>query len=400
MSAERRVRRQPEAVTPTVINASMSDLVAVAFYHVGYRPRQSMVLVGLHGPRTQVGMVVRGDLPPPAHQRRSIASQVEVLRRHGDDQLVGLVISDAVTPESDGGLRLPRRALVRELRYQAARQGMHLLDVLAVGPSRWRSYSCADPGCCPREGRLLEEALSGPAAAELVALGHVLVDDEADLVADIEPVATSPGTTPPAPEVGRAGSGPAAAAPAGSSPSDRGHAVEGARLDPSDAEQALRRWRDLLADPGRATTDDLAWLTDVLEDHWIRDSVLLTLVPGSGTVPEEVLAGVDSAAVDTVFKAGPDPELLERGRTLLAAVARSAPPGHRADALALLAWAAWWSGHGTRGRLLAQRALADVPGHRLAALVDRLLLLAVAPDWVRGDSSGRVGPAAGSERRQ
>jgi hypothetical protein len=86
--------------------------------------------------------------------------------------------------------------------------------------------------------------------------------------------------------------------------------------------------------------------------------------------------------MDTVMGAEPDAELLERGRVLLSAVAREAPPGRRVDALALLAWSAWYAGHGSRGRLLVQRALADVPTHRLARLVDQLLFLGVAPTWV------------------
>jgi hypothetical protein len=349
-------------MTPTVLRAKMPDLLAVAFYQIGYLPRESLVLVGLHGPRMRVGVVVRGDLPPPACQGRVVAAHLDAVRCNGHDGVIGLVVSDAVVPSGPTGrLRLPHRALVEELQRQAPGQGLLLRDVVAVGPSRWRSYRCTEPGCCPMAGRSLDEALNGRAATELIARGHILAAKEADLVADVEPVDTPVGQTPPGTR---------------------------RRPGPVDAEQALRRWRELLDSPDSVSGKDLVDLCGALQDHGVRDSVLLTLVPGAGTLPEEVLAGVDSSAITTVFQALPDPSLLERGRVILSAVARSAPPGSRADSLALLAWASWWSGRGARGRLLAERALADVPGHRLAVLVDRLLYLGVPPDWAQGQPAG------------
>ncbi|MDQ1288535.1 MAG: hypothetical protein QG622_2100 [Actinomycetota bacterium] len=342
----------------------MPDIVAVAFYQLGYRPHESVVLVGLHGPRLRVGVVIRGDLPPPSEQRRLIAGHLEALRRHGHDHAIALVVTEAAVQATPSGpLRLPHRTFVRRLRRGAPDHGLHLLEVLAVGPSRWRSYSCTDPACCPADGFPLEEALNGRAAAEFVALGRVLADDEAGLVADVEP------------------------GPAG--PSSIGEPLP---LTRGDAERMLRRWRELLARPETATPADLDRLAGALHHPGLRDSVLLTLIPDSGRVPDELVAGVHGGVTDAVFETPPDRELLERGRKVLSAVARSAPPGRRADALALLAWAAWWAGHGTRGRLLAGCALDDVPDHGLASLIDRLLALGIAPEWARGGRADAEGP--------
>jgi hypothetical protein len=114
----------------------------------------------------------------------------------------------------------------------------------------------------------------------------------------------------------------------------------------------------------------------------VRDAVLLSLVPGSGTAPEELAAGRDDGTAGWLLDGNPDDELLERGRRLLSAVARTAPEGRRAEALGMLAWMAWWAGHGARARLLAARALADQPDHRLSLLVDELLRAGVPPAWV------------------
>lgn len=353
-----------------VIKAGMADLVAVAFYRVGYRPRESLVTVGLSGPRHRMGVVCRIDLPPARHRRATVDSALRMLKREGHDHLAALIVSDAEPPASaPGPIRLPHRSLVRELERRAPRHGLSVIDVFAVGDSRWRSYRCPDPGCCPAEGYSLEAALSGPAAAQLIADGHVLAADEATLLADVDPV--------PAEGEAPVGSAPVGSAPAGSAPAD--------------ARAVLARWRALLADPCALVPGDVGWLVEALDDHWLRDAVLLTLVPGSGTVPEEILAGADPTVMDTVFEANPDHELLERGRAVLSAVARSAPPGRRADALALLAWSAWFAGDGSRGRLLARRALTDSPTHRLARLVDQLLLLGVPPTWVERDRPARGG---------
>jgi hypothetical protein len=66
----------------------------------------------------------------------------------------------------------------------------------------------------------------------------------------------------------------------------------------------------------------------------------------------------------------------------------------------------WWQGVGARSRLLAADALRDRPGHRLAGLVDTLLLHGIPPGWVRlGDDVGAVAgraperPATGQECR-
>jgi len=198
-----------------------------------------------------------------------------------------------------------------------------------------------------------------------VTRGQVLAADEEALMAFVDPVPQ------PVPE---------GVVPPDGAPSS---AVMSAR-------EALGRWRSLLDDDalrappdGAAVLPDVRWLAEALQDRRLRDAVLLSLLPDAGTASDDVLLRADASVMDELFEAPPDAELLARGTALLAAVARAAPPGRRADALALLAWAAWWAGEGARGRLLAARAMADQPSHTLAALVDQLLYVGVAPGWTR-----------------
>jgi hypothetical protein len=317
--------------------------------------------------------------------------QLVELRRAGEDSLVVLVVSDSVRfPEPS-----PHRGMVRDLLRSAERDGWPVLDVLAVGDRSWRSYLCPDPGCCPAEGHPLTQVTSSAAAACMVAAGRVLAADEGALIADVEVpdrMLSADLTLSGAEQQGI--SGRASDVSNAEVEAAEIESMGGKRLDSRDAAAALQRWRVLLGTAEPDGVQSIGWLGRALQDRWLRDAVLLTLVPDSGTAPEELLAGADDAALEGMFDRRPDLDLLERGRALLAAVVRVVPPGERVDALALLAWMSWWSGDGPRGRLLASRALADQPGHRLAQLVDSLLRLGVAPDWVRQPPSpgGRTGP--------
>jgi hypothetical protein len=203
--------------------------------------------------------------------------------------------------------------------------------------------------------------------AAMVCDGETLAADEADLAADVSPRPWPPGVTPG---------------------------------DPSSPPAALERWRAAVSrrlqvvPAGEPRPAEVAWLVPALTDLRFRDAVWASLMQGADDVADDLAAGrvVGPARLDRAEARGPDRRVLEAGRALLAAVARGAAPGHRADALALLAWASWWQGRGARARLLVALALTDQPGHRLALIVDALLLRGVRPAWVRGVSSGRQVP--------
>lgn len=347
------------------VKADPADLIALAWYQLGYRPDDSLVMVGLGGPRQRAGVVSRGDLPPPGQERAAVAALAGPLLDSGADAVVLLVCAAAACRTGPPAVLRSALRLLPEL-------GLDVVDAWAVGSTGYRSYRCTDPGCCPRDGRPLAEVLRSRVAAELVLRGCALAEDEAALVADVLP--------DPAPEAGAAdGEAPDDGAPADGVPAD----------DARPPEDLLERWRQVLAgDAGEDRTAELVRLLGpALADGRLRDALMVTLVPGAGGVAEALLTGTGGEALDACLRVPPDQDLLDRGVRLLAAVARTARPGRRAGALGALAWLAWWAGQGTRARLLAGRALADVPGHRLAMLVDGLLELAVPPPWAaRGET--------------
>jgi hypothetical protein len=364
----------------TTIGADPPDLIAYAFYRMGFRPRESLVLIGMKGGpglrpgggggRMLCGMVARIDLPPDVHRRRAVEQTVRTVSGHGHGAVVALIVSDT-----------PRPDLAATVRSVLRREDLLLVDLLAIGESSYRSYLCRDERCCPAGGFPLSEVESSRVAAELVLSGRRLGADEASIIADVLP---DPKATLPEAMLVSA---------AGASHSRR---------------ERLRRldlWRDLMAAqggdlPAEVSPGDLADVCLGLEDVLFRDAVLVALAAPSGadgvSAARAMASGRAEQAMEEVDRRAPDPEVLERGRRVLSALARSAPPGRRAEVLALMSWAAWWQGEGGRGRLLAEAALTDRPDHRLAGLVLRMLAASLPPPWAgartaRGRAVRRLG---------
>jgi Domain of unknown function (DUF4192) len=363
----------------------LRELVAHAWFTIGYPPARSLVLVEVNG-GGEAGVVARIDQPaalpprpgqrgsshdapaPAAHRRAAAAMIASAAQRGGVRAAVLLVVQDPAGVERPAFGRA-EAALVRAVRQALRVAGVRVAGVALVGSGWVRSLDCTDPRCCPPGGAPLGDLAGTRTAAGMVLRGKVLAADEAGLVADVEPV--------PWPGAVLLAEPPAAAAPLG-----------------------LARWRALLQArlaaprPGREPLPaEVAWLVAGLRDLRLRDAVLVSVLPApKGAAftrrPQDpaadLAAGRGESMPDITALTGsrPDAEVFEAARALLAQVARGAPPGSRAEALAVLGWMAWWQGSGARGRLLVGLALADDPAHRLAAIVDQLLAHAVPPSWV------------------
>jgi hypothetical protein len=198
----------------------------------------------------------------------------------------------------------------------------------------------------------------------MVLEGRCVLDDEQDLVADVDPAAAAA----------------------------RGEAVlvlPAARPGRGRRRAAFRRWcADLDAD-AQEPTDAEGLLAALAADRDLRDAVLFSLVPGGRGTARVLLEGRRSGPLGPDPDARPQQGLVRTGARLLASLARRAPAGARAEPLAALAWLAWWSGDAVRGRLLADLALEEAPGHRLAGLVHALLESSVPPPWTDAARSAR-----------
>jgi hypothetical protein len=105
--------------------------------------------------------------------------------------------------------------------------------------------------------------------------------------------------------------------------------------------------------------------------------------PGDRQPGDQRLGGVDGIPIGP-----PDEERLRNGEALLAAAVRTAAPGARGPALALLALLAWYLGRNSRARLLVEQAHADGRPLSLADLVEHLLLNYRRPPWMATSPDG------------
>ena len=128
------------------------DVIAHAWYSLGYRPTSSLVFVPADRPIRRAGLVLRANLPPPAHPR----ALVHLLARRVADRLMRYGSRSAVLlVASERALQAPPVRLIRSLRTGLRHHGIALREVVGVTRRGFRSLGCHDRRCCPRSGHPL-----------------------------------------------------------------------------------------------------------------------------------------------------------------------------------------------------------------------------------------------------
>ena len=343
------------------------DLVALVPYRLGFVPQSSLVLVSLRAERSHVGLVLRIDLADVAAGGLQVLQQ---LAEHMTDDAARRVVAVIY----DCAPQRTKPFWLEQLRHTLLSAGVDLVDAWHVDEHHFRSLLCVSPSCCPARGWPLRDLQSTVVSAEMVALG-------------ISPAASRqallPVLTPH----------PARALRRVAGRVDRALECGG----PSRARRlaGLQAWRSLLEVQGPPSEPAAAQVLVALAHPWARDAVLLTCVPGAQDVPDRLaVEGPDElvhALMDGVFGSPdvapirPDEVLLERACAALAEVARYARSSRRADPLAVMAWAAWWSGDGALAGDLVDLALESSPDHALCGLVQASVRSGMAPAWVASE---------------
>lgn len=344
-----------------------ADLIAHAWYRIGYPPTDSLVLVGLfpgRGGRLTGGAVLRVDVPPRRETPTFLDTLMRTLVRTGHHAVFAVVPARRGAPAGRSGSARPpvsgpcsRPWLDRAVQAAARRARLTVTDVIGVDDASFRSYLCTDDDCCPPAGRPLQDVLTSSAALAHVLDGQVLAGSEDDLVADVAAAAdplVAEGLL-----AGRSAPGP---------------------------EETLALWEDLVGRyPAPVTATELADLCLALEVVLLRDAVLACAVhpagPAGPCAARAVLSGDGAAVFAALDRITPEDGRVRRVRAVLSAVARHAPAGRRAGALSMLGWLMWWAGDGLCSRRYAEAAQHDVPGHRLAGLVLSVLEATMPPAW-------------------
>lgn len=329
--------------TPTVRVDDPGDLVAGLPHLLGYRPRESVVLMSLGGKSgRRVGLTVRADLPAPEHARELASWLAERLATDRPRRALAFVVSE--TPDEGGasGPDLPYRAVVHDLVLALDAVGVPLEQALLVRGGRWWDFDCPHLCCAPGAGTALP-AETGEIEVASVAAGTVVVADRAELEQRIAPVgwAAAAGMHQTCLRVVGELTGRPVDEWAGNAGRERiRRAVERCRPGPV---------RERLAD------DDVARIVCSLRDGAVRDWALLLSLEDDASAAE----------------------------ALWTECTRRAPSPLDAAPATLLAVSAWLRGDGAMANIALDRALESDPGYSLAGLLADALAACVPPSRLR-----------------
>ncbi len=320
-------------------------MLAAIPYLIGFHPHASLVLIGLAGADGRVGPVVRADLTTqPAGASRQAAHLATCLRRAGAQRALVVCYGDDSfsSPDAMSG---SGPALVGAVDASLATEGIAAIDTLLVAGGRWRSTRCADPGCCPPEGRPLRAPsdADGPSliGATAAYAGMAPLASREQVAARLRPAG------------GQLGAATASAVRRAVADDQQG---EPAPI-PVDAPATVAAFAAAVRRHGDGTEalgiDAGAVLLAGLADIGARDACL--------------------AWIDTRRR------LLDATIGMLTELVGRASPPYGAAPAALLGFCAWQRGDGALANLAVDRALADDPDYRLARLLASGLACGLPP---------------------
>ena len=311
---------------PVIRLTSPGEWLQAVPYLFGFSPRESLVVLGLVGPRKRVTFQLRVDLPRRDDDVAPLARHVvECLGRQGVDHVLVLLYGDDPGPPTDLD-----RALWAELVDPIEASG-DVVDALVVRDGRWWSLVCTNPRCCPIEGTPWSPDDSARVSAELVLRGCVARGSRDEVAAEIAPVG-----------------GPAqvlvAQRCAAMHDADWTSETEPLVWSHQWVDAAVERWRSVLTSPGRdlpmLDPDTLAALLYPLDHKTLRDRV----------------AGVCLNHAD-------------RAKPLLREVLRRAPDEYAAPPATILGLLEWADGDGLRAGIAFERALRADPAYAFAGML-------------------------------
>ncbi len=339
---------------------SADGILAVVPHLLGFHPANSLVVLGIGGPHARIRLAFRYDLPEPPEEGLSadIASHATtVLRR--EHLTMAVVIGYGTGPAVSGVVDVIAPAL-RDA-------GIVVQDALRVEGSRYWSYLCHDPRCCPPEGASYNPA-AHPAAAVLASAGLTVRADRSELAGTLarDPESIEPMT----------------------------HAVEGARRRATQLiEKTLIVTADgdplqAIADAGRKTVrqvvaryrrgvelndpDEIAWLGLTLTDLRVRDDAWARM----------------------------DPQFNEAHQRLWTQLLHRLPAEFVPAPAALLAFVAWQAGDGALASIAIERALEADPKYSMALLIADALHAGLPPSAARLSMSPKQVAASYARHRR
>lgn len=167
------------------------DVAAAVPFVVGFQPVESLVVIALKGPRSEILHTLRVDLSDVDEvRRRELVEQpvhpralAATLKRNGAEGALVVVLTDS----SSDGEALAGRALALELRDELGALDIPVRDAILVRDGRWFSYLCDNPECCPPEGTPVAGPAQDRVLAELAFAGQAPLKGRQEIEAQVAP---------------------------------------------------------------------------------------------------------------------------------------------------------------------------------------------------------------------
>ncbi|MGP4114164.1 DUF4192 domain-containing protein [Streptomyces sp. 4N509B] len=354
-----------------VILRGPADLADALPYLLGYRPEDSVVLLGLHGPRGRLGGRIRTGIPEDPGSWPAVAEQLASCLVEGGQarggRPDGAVVYLCRQPADEDGARRTMerlRPLAQLLRTACGAREVPVFEALYVSDTRYWSYCCPSGECCSEEGGELPEAGTSPMAAAAAYAGlrppGSIRDLERRLAAVTGPAAARQAE---AFDVAAAELTPRLLGPAEQRTAVREDTVslaerlmEGLRrspVPPREEETAVDAGDDALV-----SCEDAARLVLGLQDRQARDRAA------------EWMEGDEAPSALRLWRA--------LSRRCVGAYA-----GHAAAPLTLAGWVAWSVGDEPAARVALSRALAADPEYVFGRLLYQALNEGISPEPLR-----------------
>ncbi|KIF77112.1 hypothetical protein QR77_31120 [Streptomyces sp. 150FB] len=174
-----------------------AELADALPYLMGFYPTDSIVLVALHGGSGRFGGRLRLGIPRSPQEWPPVADQlaeclVEGSERRGTrpDGIVVFVCQDPVEGETGRQVMERLRPLAQRLRTACGSLDVPVHEALCISDSRFWSYCCPDPRCCPAEGTGLALPGTSVMAAAATYAGVQVRGSLRDMEARLEPLSS------------------------------------------------------------------------------------------------------------------------------------------------------------------------------------------------------------------
>lgn len=318
-------------------------MLAVVPHLFGFHPQRSFVVLGAAGPRQEVKLSFRYDLPDPpdAAETADIAEHaVAVLANWRISTVIGIGYGPGrlVTPVADA------------LAAQARRHRLRVQELLRADHGRYWSYLCRNPDCCPADGRPFDYSTQA-VAAEMTAAGLAAYPDRQTRAQALAPLRGAA-----ADAMDEAIERACARAQVLVDRARRAGGGNPMRLAIKHGRRAVREAIGLYQDGGQFADDDKFAVVAVSLVHLaVRDDAWARMAPDHRAAHLRLWADV---------------------------VRRVSGPWLPAPA-SLLAFTAWQDGDGTLANLALDRALAADPRYSMALLLRDILAAGVPPSKAR-----------------